>query len=185
MNKKESILLATLNLVVKNGIQNTPLSLITKEANVGMGTVYNYFKTKEDIIRELYLNIKKENAEFLLEQYDKDLPVKRRFFLLMKKVIEYYLNNPSSFLFIEQLQFSPIINDEIEKSASEYVSKVLELFKEGQKQEIIKKHDIQSQLYFVHGALSALIKLHIMGTTKLNASTIESAIISSWDAIKA
>lgn len=184
MNKKDSILQATLKLIVENGIQNTPLSLITKEANVGMGTVYNYFKTKEDIIRQLYLKIKNESADYMLSEYDKDLHVKQRYFLIMDKVVEYYLNNPFEFLFMEQLQFSPIIDNKTKTEASIYIKEMNGLFEEGQSQEIIKRADIKQQMYFVYGALASLIRLHISGATKLDASSIEFAIKSSWDAIK-
>jgi len=184
VNKKESILQATLELVVKNGIQNTPLSLITKEANVGMGTVYNYFKTKEDIIRELYLKIKIESADYILKDYQKDLHIKQRYFLIVRKMVEFYLNNPFEFLFMEQLKFSPIIDTKTKSEATEYIEEMKNLFEEGQIQEIIKKSDIQQQMYFVYGALSSLIGMHIMGVTKLNAPAIEKAIKASWDAIK-
>lgn len=184
MNKKDSILQATLKLIVENGIQNTPLSLITKEANVGMGTVYNYFKTKEDIIRELYLRIKNEGASYVLKGYDKNLHVKQRYFLIIEKMVEYYLNNQYEFLFMEQLQFSPIIDNKTKTEASAYSLEMNRLFEEGQNQEIIKKANIEQQMYFVYGALASLIRLHIMGTTKLDASSIEFAIKSSWDSIK-
>ena len=175
---------ATLKLVVENGIQNTPLSLITKEANVGMGTIYNYFNTKEDIIRELYLKIKIESADYILKDYQKDLHIKKRYFLIIRKMVEFYLNNPFEFLFMEQLKFSPIIDTKTKSEATVYIKEMKTLFEEGQIQEIIKKADIQQQMYFVYGALSSLIGMHIIGATKLDASSIEYAIKSSWDAIK-
>ena len=184
MSKKDSILKATLKLIVENGIQNTPLSLITKEANVGMGTVYNYFKTKEDIIRELYLRIKNEGAEYILKEYDNNLHVKQRYFLIMGSVVEYYLNNQFEFLFMEQIQFSPIIDNKTKAEASSYIIEMYRLFEEGQNQEIIKKANIKQQMYFVYGALASLIRLHIMEATNLDDSAIESAIKASWDAIK-
>lgn len=184
MNKKDSIMEATLKLVVENGIQNTPLSMITKNANVGMGTVYNYFKTKEDILRELYLKIKNESADYVLMGYDKNMHVKQRYFLIMERVFEYNLNNTTKFLFMEQLQFSPIIDNKTKIEATDYIKELNKLFLEGQSQEIIKKADIKQQLYFVYGALASLIRLHILENTKLDASIIEFAIKSSWDAIK-
>ena len=184
MNKKDSILQATLKLVVENGIQNTTLSLITKEANVGMGTVYNYFKTKEDIIRELYLEIKNKSVEYILKEYDENLHVKQRYILIMGKMIEYYLNNQFKFLFMEQILYSPIIDNKTKTEATAYSRGMYRLFEEGQNQGIIKKANIEQQMYFVYGALASLIRLHIVGTTKLDASSIEFAIKSSWDSIK-
>ena len=59
MGKKEDILNTTLTLVIANGIHNTPMSLIAEEAGVGMGTIYNYFASKEVLINALYLKLRK------------------------------------------------------------------------------------------------------------------------------
>ena len=112
------------------------------------------------------------------------MPIKKRFFLIIRNMVEYYLNNHFEFLFLEQLQFSPIIDNKTKTEATVYIKEMNSLFEEGQNQDIIKKADIQQQMYFVYGALSSLIRLHIMEATKLNASAIEHAIKSSWDAIK-
>jgi len=35
------------------------MSAIAKAANTGMGTIYNYFTTKEELINSIYLYIKR------------------------------------------------------------------------------------------------------------------------------
>lgn len=184
MNKKDSILQATLELVVENGIQNTPLSAITKKADVGMGTVYNYFKTKEDIIRELYLKIKMDGSFFILDGYDSSLHIKQRYFSIFENVFNFYLNKPLEFLFMEQLKYSPIIGSETKSKATEYMLELKNLFEDGQKQGIFKTTDIEQQMYFIYGAISSLIGMHIMKTTKMNSVSMSFAIKASWDAIK-
>ena len=47
-----------MTLLIENGVQGTPMSAIAKEANTGMGTIYNYFPTKEDLINSTYIYIK-------------------------------------------------------------------------------------------------------------------------------
>ena len=46
MGKRDDILTATLDLISEEGLQSTTFSKIFKRANVGSGTVYNYFKNK-------------------------------------------------------------------------------------------------------------------------------------------
>jgi AcrR family transcriptional regulator len=41
--------MAAMKLLVDRGIQATPMSAIAKAAGTGMGTIYNYFATKEDL----------------------------------------------------------------------------------------------------------------------------------------
>ena len=47
MSKKDDIFNAALSLIVEDGIQTVTISKILEKANVGSGTLYNYFSGKE------------------------------------------------------------------------------------------------------------------------------------------
>ncbi len=81
--KKRNIAIASIDLFAEHGLK-TSMESIAKAANVGKGTVYLYFKTKEEIIIEIWnfvdelldnsrqekLNEAKSNAEKLLILFD-------------------------------------------------------------------------------------------------------------------
>lgn len=50
--KKEELLAVALTLFRKNGVDNTTVSDIVKEAHVAQGTFYNYFQSKDDIFAD-------------------------------------------------------------------------------------------------------------------------------------
>ena len=52
--KKRAIALAAIPLLAEFGLAKTSVEAIAKEANVAKGTVYLYFKTKEEIILEIW-----------------------------------------------------------------------------------------------------------------------------------
>jgi len=52
--KKRAIALAAIPLLAEFGLIKTSVEAIAKEANVAKGTVYLYFKTKEEIILEIW-----------------------------------------------------------------------------------------------------------------------------------
>ncbi|MCL6458999.1 MAG: TetR/AcrR family transcriptional regulator, partial [Gorillibacterium sp.] len=57
-NKVQQVVLdTTLRLIMEKDLQATSMSLISKEAGVSTGSIYYYFKSKEDIINELYKGI--------------------------------------------------------------------------------------------------------------------------------
>ena len=58
--KKIAILEAAMKIFAKKGIRNTKIIDIAKVANIGKGTIYEYFKNKEDIFRESFLYYTKE-----------------------------------------------------------------------------------------------------------------------------
>ncbi|HKL74879.1 MAG TPA: TetR/AcrR family transcriptional regulator [Halanaerobiales bacterium] len=53
-DKKELIRKAAINVMSKKGFYNTKTSEIAEEANVAVGTIYNYFKNKEDILNYIF-----------------------------------------------------------------------------------------------------------------------------------
>lgn len=53
--KKDEILRASIRLINEKGLQNTSTTDIAKEVGIARGTLYHYYKTKEDIIDALVL----------------------------------------------------------------------------------------------------------------------------------
>ena len=51
--KREAILRAALELFAERTFDGTPVPLIAERADVGAGTIYRYFASKEDIFREV------------------------------------------------------------------------------------------------------------------------------------
>ena len=51
--KKKEIALGAKQLILQEGINNITIAQIAKAANIGKGTVYEYFKNKDEIVFEL------------------------------------------------------------------------------------------------------------------------------------
>jgi len=55
-SEKEALILDTaLSLFAKNGFLSTPVSLIAKEAGISKGLMYNYFKSKEELLYKIII----------------------------------------------------------------------------------------------------------------------------------
>ena len=52
-NKREDIIKAAIKVFAKNGFHNAKISKIAEVANVAAGSVYLYFKSKEDILYQI------------------------------------------------------------------------------------------------------------------------------------
>lgn len=52
-NQKELIVRTALRLFAKNGYASTPISQIAKTANVSQGLMYNFFSSKEALLKEI------------------------------------------------------------------------------------------------------------------------------------
>lgn len=69
-SKRTRILDAALALFTINGFHGTTTAAIAREASVATGTLFHHFATKEALIEALYLEVKKEFTQALLQKND-------------------------------------------------------------------------------------------------------------------
>ncbi len=180
MNKKESILKAALFLFVEQGEQATSMKWIAKEAKCGIGTMYNYFPSKENLINQLYIELKTKYVNFVLKALDTNKPIKQQFVDTWTKSLEFTIMNRTESKFLEKYSHSPIIYEHIRKETIQLLSPLIEIFEKGKKEGIIKDLDTMRLVIFVYSAITASVINH----TDLNSDDVRSIVLMAWDAIK-
>jgi len=68
--KKEHILDAALGVFVNKGFSNVVINDIAKVAGIGKGTVYEYFKSKEDLFSELLIHLFARHKNYIPKQWE-------------------------------------------------------------------------------------------------------------------
>ena len=66
--KKQDIALSCKDLILEKGLQNLTVSQMAEAAGVGKGTIYEYFRNKEEIVFELARILIEEHATSLEEE---------------------------------------------------------------------------------------------------------------------
>lgn len=173
---------AALDLLVVKGVHNTPMSEIAKAAGTGMGTIYNYFPNKDDLINEIYIEIKrKEEALFL--KVDTSQPIKTQFENYLKSIIVFFVENPRYFHFLQQLEASPIITEENKRNGRKSVDLMAILLEKGQKNRILKSIEMDEMLVFIGGAISSYLKRNLR-TPEKPMSSLVNHLQMVWDGLK-
>src|SRR5437868_5737086 len=129
--KRKAILKSTLELIKDNGFHGTPISLIAKNAGVAAGTIYHYFPSKDAIIIELHQQIKKDMAAAMFNDGKTKKEYKEQFFEGWVNLCKYFINNPSSLIFIEQFNSSPYTKFGSKKDVKTSVSEFSKFFQAG------------------------------------------------------
>jgi AcrR family transcriptional regulator len=184
-DKRIAILDAALDLFSENGFHGTPMTLLAEKANVGIGTIYRYFKNKEEIIGQLYKELKGESVSAMKKNISKETPIREQFINIFENLLKYYLAFPKKFLFLEQYSYSPFINSSTKQEVcSAYAESLVNFIEYGKKHQVIK--DLSAQLIFAtaSGQVVSLAKMHIAGEISLDDDMIRKAIETSWDALK-
>lgn len=181
MNKRLDIIMAAMKLFTEKDIQATPMSAIAKEAKTGMGTIYNYFATKEELINAIYVHIKEEQiAAFKTLVTDKG--VHAQFDIFLEGMISYFIASPLHFYFIEQFKNSPLLTAESFEWTMKPYEPLIACISKGQKKGSIKPGPINDILYFLDGALNSFIGASIVDN-KVKKKALENHLTMAWNAI--
>lgn len=65
MNRKEEIILVTLELAAANGLSNVSMAQIAEKVGIQKPSLYNHFKAKEEIIAAMYQYLRERSKEQL------------------------------------------------------------------------------------------------------------------------
>ena len=184
-NKVESIYKASLKLIMQTGIAGLTMSKLAREAGLATGTLYIYFKSKEELLNNLYIKLNDESVERFLQGYDETEP----FRIGLKKIWINYLTHRiehyEESVFLEQYYRSPFITKDHKRLAEKMKSPVHKLIQRGKKEMLIK-NDIDDEMLFLSllGFIRELADEHVTNVYKLNKERIEQAFQLSWDTIK-
>lgn len=110
MTKKEKIIEAAIRLFCSLGFQNTSTTKITKEAGVGTGTLFLYFKSKDELVNSIYMEIKREMMDYHKVFAYESLPFKDQLQEFWSNIVNWGVSNPDKFKFMMQFKNSPYIS---------------------------------------------------------------------------
>ena len=164
-DKREALLSAALRLFTQNGFHNTPTSKISREAGVATGTLFNYFKNKEDLINQLYLDQKLRINQWLMNGIEEHKTIRNKIKHIWFSASEYILDHPVNYKFMQQFSNSTYLDQMTQNEVDKMHEFLFKLFEEGIKQKIIKNIPLIELLYYSEGILTHTIKYLLENNT--------------------
>ncbi len=186
MNEKyERIIQVSLKLFNEVGIHNTPTSKIAKEANVATGTLFHYFKTKEDIINAVY----KDSKESLVITIQKDILQSDNVIEAAKKMfmasLRWSVNNPMRFRFFRTYGNSIFISKQTKEDELAKFGFLTTLIESGQKQGFFKQMPVELMFNALYGLVTQFMNFYSENPERIsNENDIENAFTIIWDTLK-
>lgn len=184
MNKKDKIIEIATQLFVEQGFENTPTSQISKESGIGTGTLFYHFKTKEDLINEIYKRFRSEIDEYIIKGITTDeSEILSNIQLIWTNLIKWKFKNKTKHLFIEKYFESSYFETIKDKFHSKDSKVILQLFESAKKNNLIK--EIPSSL--IESITLNISKSFLIESYKINKlpkELLELSFQVYWDAIK-
>lgn len=182
-DKRTAILETTLTLISERGFHNTPMSLIAKTSGVSAGVIYYYFSSKEELINELYHEIKLDIIQSMLAGYSDNLSPHERFLGIWANYVRYSLNYPTKGSFIEQFENSPLIKHVVNEDIMQAVAPFFAFFEQGVEEGTFKPLPPLVLYELGFAAAVSLVKRHIADLVVLDDALMQITANACWDAI--
>jgi len=170
--KYHQILEAAIKVFAEQGFHQATISQIAREAGVADGTIYLYFKNKEDIMVNFFGYKTKEVFGRFREEVDKADNARDKLRLLIKRHLEEFQRdrNMAVLYQTETRRFSRMCEEQIREMSKLYLDLVSEIVESGQDEGLMRK-DLYMGLVkrFIIGAIDEVINtwLHSGGSYDL------------------
>ncbi|WP_343607784.1 TetR/AcrR family transcriptional regulator [Chryseobacterium oranimense] len=182
--KRIQIIKAALKLIVESEVHAVTIANIAAEANVGIGTVYKHFESKEDIIQKIWIWQKIQESNYVFKDYKPEGSVYDQFNFLWGKVIRYFIEHQLEFQFSYRFASSPILTKEIHEIAMKDFMIFNDLYEQGIQQNLFKPISAKHLRLYTFSTINGWILWAIDEKVELTDEIISLYLQMAWDAIR-
>ena len=135
-----------------------PTSEISKQAGIAEGTLFTYFKTKDDLINALYREIKLELADAMMSDFPRKKNVRTRLRHVWDRYVKWGIANPKQRKVLAQLQVSEVLTKESRDAGSAPFVEFQAMIRDAIEQRLFR-NDLPAEL--ISKSLTALVEATI------------------------
>jgi len=174
---------ATLALVSEIGLAGLTMSKIGKAAKVGMGTIYTYFESKEEIINSLYQSLKRKHAEEIYVNFEDTQSFLANFQAIFNSFFKNCYYREAEYFFLEQCRASHFLSlDSIVLEEAAF-AKMNALLDEGKAEKLVKNIDNALLIGYLMGGVQGFLTQLRRTEIELTQAHIDAALALCLDAI--
>lgn len=159
-NKELVIREKAIEMIVNDGFDGLSMKKLALKAKISPSTIYVYFKSREDLLNQLFIDIQDKFEKDALNNFSADLNFEAGLWLQWKNRLKNITKNPLNFQFYEQFRNSPLIKHKDIKPT--IFRKVMNDFVENavRKKEI---KNVPSEIFWAvaYGPFYILVQFHI------------------------
>src|SRR6202022_4379582 len=116
-DKRNAILSAATQVFAERGL-SAPTAAITSAAGIAEGSLFTYFKTKDELINALYREIKLELADAMMSDFPRKKNVRTRLRHVWDRYVNWGTANPKQRKVLAQLTVSEVLAKESRDAGS-------------------------------------------------------------------
>jgi AcrR family transcriptional regulator len=184
-DRRTQLLNAALKLFVANGVTNTSTAQIAKEAGTAAGTLFLYFKTKQDLLDALVLKIGEQQSNHILSLLNPSLSARETFFTIWHGTVQWFLENMEAYQYLQQVRDSGMISAQAVQVSNKFFTYYYDAIQKGLQEGSIQPLPICLIGDFLYHDIVAVINhLRLQPDSAQREETIRIGFNIYWDGIQ-
>lgn len=181
--RRERILAAAAKLIVANGLQCS-MAAVAEEAGVATGSIYNYFKSKDDMIRGVYAQLADVISSRLIPETDGPDDAQARIFRYIYDYIDFIWEDRERATLFEYLSNVPLITPQELLQTFEKASRhSLDMMIAGQRAGLVADLPPATLAGYIGGGIRNTLKWRRANPAPLTGTERDQIALMSWNAI--
>lgn len=184
-DKRARILAAALECFAEKGFHGTPVPDIAARAQVGAGTIYRYFESKEALVNAVYRLWKQELMDAVLRDFPLSSSARQQWRWAFRAVVTFGKAHPKAFEFLESHHHAPYLDAEslgIEQNIIQMAQAFLETSRQSQ---VTRDCPPMVLIALVWGGVVRFIRAGHEGLLELDEPTIDRFESLCWESLRA
>ncbi len=166
--KEQAIREKALEMVVKTGFDGLSMQRLAKAAKVSPATIYIYFKDREDLILQIYLEVNERLTRSMLENFDSSMNFEEGMKVQWLNRARYFMEHPLEVQFLEQIKHSPFYEKALPLEKTDFRKKMKEFISKAIADKELKALPFEVYWSIAYAPLYQLVKYHLQGKSHLN-----------------
>lgn len=184
-DKRERILAATAEMIVRNGLQCS-MAEIAQVAGVATGTVYIYFKSKDELIRGVYHRLIEQVMEALIIEHADDVSHEARIRRYIDDYITFIWSDRDRAILFEYLSNVPLIpSNELRDLFAPITAYTQKLVSDARDAGVLRDLSSSDMGGFIGGGIRNTLKWRRVDGSKLTVAERKAIETMCWAAIAA
>jgi TetR/AcrR family transcriptional regulator, repressor of fatR-cypB operon len=182
--KIQTIYHSTLELVSRQGLVGFNMAELAKHTGLGTGTIYGYFAGKEQLINNLFKELKTANTALIYAVLSPDNSFVVNFKLLYINYLKHRIGTFKEHFFLEQCAASPYLDAEARLIDSQTYRGLIDLLNQGKAELALKPIANEVLVAYLLGSCNELVNLLINNNMELTEALIEETWLLIWHGIR-